>query len=67
MNNKTIMRSLKVIIRKINKIECALLQTNPYIVKKHKNTSFTRQTTNNFDNFDNYDAYIQKISRQGGL
>jgi hypothetical protein len=66
MNNKTIMRSLQVIIRKINKIECALLQTNPSIVKKHKNTSFTHQT-NNFDNFDNYDAYIQKIYRQGGL
>ncbi len=66
MNTKTILKSLKIITREINKIECALIQTNPSIVKKHKNTSFTHQT-NNFDNFDNYDAYIQKISRQGGL
>jgi hypothetical protein len=67
MNNKTIMRSLKVIIRKINKIECALLQTKP-IVKKHTKTSFTHQTNNNYDDYDyDYDAYIQKIYRQGGL
>ena len=64
MNTKTILKSLKIITREIHKIECALIQTNP-IVKKHTNTSFTRQT-NKFDD-DNYDAYIQKISRQGGL
>ena len=64
MNTKTILKSLKIITRKINKIECALLQTNP-IVKKHTNSSFTCQT-NNLDD-DDYDAYIQKIIRQGGL
>lgn len=58
MNNKAIIRSLKKIVKEVNKIQRAV-ETN--IIKKEKTmipkTSYIECN----------DEYIQKIIRQGGL